>query len=305
MSRVLASGSYPSDAHSRTVLLGGETCRMRVCETVADMRASRIELGGTVGLVPTMGALHEGHLALVRQARAESENVVLSIFVNPTQFASRDEAERYPRGEERDLQLASEAGVDVVFMPDAGEVYPPAFSTFIDVGEIAEPLEGASRPGHFRGVATVVLKLLNIVQPDRGYFGEKDIQQLLVIRRMVRDLNVPVDIVGVPTVRDEHGIALSSRNRMLSPQELVAARCLNQALNAARDRWEQGERNADVLREHMEAIITREPLAVLDYASVADPATLKECLDGVTGSAIASLAVRFGNVRLIDNMSLG
>src|SRR5690606_25483772 len=187
----------------------------RVCATPADRRAARRALRGTVGFVPTMGALHEGHLALVRAARAENDNVILSIFVNPTQFASDAEAARYPRSMERDLELAEAEGVAVVFAPTAKELYPAGFSTFVDVGSVAEPLEGAARPGHFRGVATVVTKLFNIVQPDRAYFGEKDIQQLVVVWRMVKDLNLDVRIVGVPTVRDENGIALSSRNQLL------------------------------------------------------------------------------------------
>lgn len=278
---------------------------MRVCATPADMRAARRALRGTVGFVPTMGALHEGHLALVRAARAENDNVILSIFVNPTQFASDAEAARYPRSMERDLELAEAEGVAVVFAPTAKELYPAGFSTFVDVGSVAEPLEGAARPGHFRGVATVVTKLFNIVQPDRAYFGEKDIQQLVVVRRMVKDLNIDVTIVGVPTVRDENGIALSSRNQLLAPDELIAARCLNRALTAAGSLWQLGERDADRLRDAMVDGIRAEPLATLDYASIADPETLRECTGTVAGPVIASLAVHIGGVRLIDNMTLG
>ena len=278
---------------------------MRVCATPADMRAARRALRGTVGFVPTMGALHEGHLALVRAARAENDNVILSIFVNPTQFASDAEAARYPRSMERDLELAEAEGVAVVFAPTAKELYPAGFSTFVDVGSVAEPLEGAARPGHFRGVATVVTKLFNIVQPDRAYFGEKDIQQLVVVRRMVKDLNIDVRIVGVPTVRDENGIALSSRNQLLAADELIAARCLNRALTAAGSLWQLGERDADRLRDAMVDMIRAEPLATLDYASIADPETLRECTGTVTGPVVASLAVHIGGVRLIDNMTLG
>jgi pantoate--beta-alanine ligase len=278
---------------------------MRVCATLGEMRAARAEFSGTVGLVPTMGALHEGHLALVRSARSESDHVVVSIFVNPTQFASAEAADRYPRSLKRDLTLLEREGVDSTFVPTAEDLYPDGFASAIDVGPLANVLEGASRPGHFRGVATVVAKLLNIVQPSRTYFGQKDAQQLLVIRRMVTDLNLPVEIIGVPTVREPDGLAMSSRNALLLPEERPTARCLFRALEAAGERWEAGERDAETLREAMRAVIEAEPLANLDYASIADPTTLVECQGQVTGVALASLAVTIGQVRLIDNVLLG
>lgn len=261
-------------------------------------------MSGTTGLVPTMGALHDGHLALVRRARAETGNVVLSIFVNPTQFASNADVSAYPRTRQRDLELAEREGVDVVFMPEADELYPEGFSTFVEPGPISEPLEGASRPGHFRGVATVVLKLLNIVQPTHAYFGWKDAQQLLVIRRMVHDLNVPVEIIGVETVREGSGLAMSSRNLLLSPAGLQAAGCVSRALYAARDLWQAGERDAETLREAMRAVIRQEPLARIDYVSIADARTLLESAGPTPPAAIASLAVTIEGVRLIDNMRL-
>ncbi len=278
---------------------------MRVYTTPAELRSARAEMTGTVGFVPTMGALHAGHLALVRRAVAETDRVIVSIFVNPTQFASDEETNRYPRTLERDLELLAAEGELVVFTPASAELYPQKFSTSIDVGELALPLEGTARPGHFRGVATIVAKLLNITQPDRAYFGQKDAQQLLVIRRMVLDLNLPVQIVAVPTVRDPDGVALSSRNALLSQQERRAARCLYLALKAAQDLWDAGEHDPDVLRGAMVAEINLEPLATLDYASIANPETLTECAGSIHESALASLAVRIGHVRLIDNAVLG
>jgi pantoate--beta-alanine ligase len=277
---------------------------MRVCITPNDMRAARAEMRGSTGFVPTMGALHDGHLALVYRAHEETDHVILSIFVNPTQFASNAEVDRYPRTLDRDLTLAEANGVAVVFMPTADDLYPAGFSTFIDAGEVTKPLEGATRPGHFQGVATVVTKLLNIVQPDRAYFGQKDAQQLIVVRRVIRDLDIPVEIVGVPTVRDPAGIAISSRNMLLAPEELQAARCLSRALGETITCWQCGERDADSLREAMKVVIRDEPRATLDYVSIADPATLGECNGRVAGPVIASLAVYVGGVRLIDNACL-
>ncbi len=276
---------------------------MQVVRTIAEVRAIRRALPGTWGFVPTMGYLHEGHLSLVRRARAENDHVAVSIFVNPTQFGPHEDYNRYPRDLERDLRLLEPLGVDLVFAPSVEEMYPPGFQTWVIVEEVSRPLEGAARPGHFRGVATVVTKLFNIVQPDRAYFGQKDAQQAVVIRRMVQDLNIPVEIVVCPTVREPDGLAMSSRNTYLNPEERRAATVLFRALQAAKARYEQGERDAERLREAMREVIQAEPLARLDYVSVADPETLQE-LDRVEDRALLSLAVYIGKTRLIDNILL-
>jgi pantoate--beta-alanine ligase len=277
--------------------------RMRVVHTIAEARAVRRALPGTWGFVPTMGYLHEGHLSLVRRARAENDRVAVSIFVNPTQFGPHEDYARYPRDLERDLRLLEPLGVDLVFVPSVEEMYPPGFQTWVIVEEVSRPLEGASRPGHFRGVATVVAKLFNILQPDRAYFGQKDAQQTVVIRRMVQDLNIPVEIVICPTVREPDGLAMSSRNTYLNPEERRAATVLFRALQAAKARYEVGERDAERLREAMREVIRAEPLARIDYVSVAHPETLQE-LERVEGPALLSLAVYIGTTRLIDNLML-
>ncbi len=277
---------------------------MEVFERIADLRAWRRAGAGSLGLVPTMGYLHAGHLALVERARGENDRVVVSIFVNPTQFGPQEDFNRYPRDLERDLALLREARVDAVFAPSVAEMYPPGFATYVEVGDVTERLEGAARPGHFRGVATVVTKLFNIVQPDRAYFGQKDAQQLVVIRKMVADLAIPVEVVAVPTVREPDGLALSSRNVYLSPEERRAAVALSQSLFAARDRFQAGERDAEALRETVRALVAREPLVRLEYVSVADPETLEE-LSTVGDRALVSLAARVGATRLIDNVLLG
>lgn len=276
---------------------------MRVVHTIAEARAVRRALPGTWGFVPTMGYLHEGHLSLVRRARAENDRVAVSIFVNPTQFGPHEDYARYPRDLERDLRLLEPLGVDLVFIPSVEEMYPPGFQTWVIVEEVSRPLEGASRPGHFRGVATVVAKLFNILQPDRAYFGQKDAQQTVVIRRMVQDLNIPVEIVICPTVREPDGLAMSSRNTYLNPEERRAATVLFRALQAAKARYEAGERDAERLREAMREVIRAEPLARIDYVSVAHPETLQE-LERVEGPALLSLAVYIGTTRLIDNLML-
>lgn len=276
---------------------------MRVVHTIAEARAVRRALPGTWGFVPTMGYLHEGHLSLVRRARAENDRVAVSIFVNPTQFGPHEDYARYPRDLERDLRLLEPLGVDLVFVPSVEEMYPPGFQTWVIVEEVSRPLEGASRPGHFRGVATVVAKLFNILQPDRAYFGQKDAQQTVVIRRMVQDLNIPVEIVICPTVREPDGLAMSSRNTYLNPEERRAATVLFRALQAAKARYEAGERDAERLREAMREVIRAEPLARIDYVSVAHPETLQE-LERVEGPALLSLAVYIGTTRLIDNLML-
>ncbi|MER3420693.1 MAG: pantoate--beta-alanine ligase [Chloroflexota bacterium] len=274
---------------------------MKVTRTVAECRAARAALDACLGFVPTMGYLHEGHLALVRRARAECPSVVVSIFVNPTQFGPREDFARYPRDPERDLALLEKEGVDLVFMPEAAEMYPPGFDTWVEVGTITRRLEGRARPGHFRGVATVVCKLFNIVQPRRAYFGEKDAQQLRVVRKMVRDLDMPIEIVPVPTVREPDGLALSSRNVYLSPDERRQALALSAALRLAQELVAQGERRAAVLRARMRRRIRQEPDARIDYVSVADAETLEE-LTVVDRPALVSLAVRIGATRLIDNV---
>ncbi len=259
---------------------------------------------GDVGFVPTMGYLHEGHLSLVRAAGRDNPNVVVSIFVNPTQFGPGEDFERYPRDEERDLSLLHGEQVDVVFMPSVEEMYPEGASTFVEVEGITDVLEGAHRPGHFRGVTTIVAKLFNIVQPARAYFGQKDAQQLAVVRKMMRDLRRDIEIVGLPIVREPDGLALSSRNAYLSPEERQAALVLSRALSKAEQLFAAGERNAEALRAAMRELIGAEPLARVDYVSVADPETLRE-LDRVKSGALVSLAARIGNTRLIDNVTLG
>ena len=275
---------------------------MRCLQTVDAFREARRKVG-TLGLVPTMGFLHEGHLALVQRARAENQAVAVSIFVNPTQFGPGEDLARYPRDLPRDLRLLQEAGVDLVFAPEASEMYPPGFSTAVEVEGVTLGLEGAVRPGHFRGVATVVGKLFNIVQADRAYFGQKDAQQVVVIQRMARDLNFATEVVVVPTVREPDGLALSSRNTYLGAEERAAAPVLFRALLSARSAWEHGERDAEALRRHVRATLAAEPLAQVDYVSVADPRTLVE-LDRVDEEALVSLAVRIGRTRLIDNLVL-
>ncbi len=250
-----------------------------------------------------MGYLHEGHLSLVRRARAECDHVGVSLFVNPTQFGPNEDLSRYPRDLERDLRLLQAEGVDLVWTPSPEIVYPPGFQTWVTVEDVSRPLEGAHRPGHFRGVATVVAKLFNAFTPDRAYFGQKDAQQVVVIRRMARDLNFPLEIVVCPTVREPDGLAMSSRNAYLNPEERQAATVLHRALTAACEAWQHGERDGEALRALMQSILAAEPLANPEYVSVADPDTLEE-LERVEGRALLSLAVRIGRTRLIDNVLL-
>jgi pantoate--beta-alanine ligase len=257
-----------------------------------------------VGLVPTMGWLHDGHRALMGQARAADATTVVSIFVNPRQFNVADDFTKYPRNEARDIAICESEGVDVVFAPDPSEIYPPGFDTIVSVGAVSRPLEGAARPGHFDGVATVVAILFDLVGAEHAYFGQKDAQQVMVIRQMARDLAIATQVIACPTVREPDGLALSSRNVHLSPVERAGAPVLHRALLAARTRWEAGERSADALRDAMWETLTAEPLAAPEYVSVADGTTLAE-LDRVEGPALLSLAVRFGTTRLIDNEPLG
>ena len=278
---------------------------MFVAKTIEDVRAHRwADPGLTWGLVPTMGALHEGHLSLVRRARAENDRVGVSIFVNPIQFDRRDDLDAYPRQLERDCALLEAEGVDLVWAPDEATVYPPGFQTYVSVEELTTVLEGAARPGHFRGVTTVVAKLFNVFQPTRAYFGQKDAQQAAVIRQMARDLAFNLDVVVCPIVREPDGLAMSSRNQLLKPGERPAALVLKRALDAAREAWAAGERRGERLRAIMRDVIAAEPLARLDYVSAADPVTLIE-IDGEASAALLSMAVFVGQVRLIDNTLLG
>jgi pantoate--beta-alanine ligase len=250
-----------------------------------------------------MGYLHQGHLALVKSAKAENASVIVSIYVNPAQFGPREDFGAYPRDLNRDLDLLRKEGTDIVFVPSDDEMYPPGFTSWVDVGKVTERLEGASRPGHFRGVATVVAKLFNIVQPTRAYFGQKDAQQVVVIKKMVADLNMNAEIVIVPTVRESDGLAMSSRNIYLSPEERQVATILFKALTLARQLRQGGEGDAEKIRRQMTALIQREPLAHIDYVSIADADTLAE-MDWLDRPAVASLAIRIGKTRLIDNMPL-
>jgi pantoate--beta-alanine ligase len=277
---------------------------MRVLKTINEIKQLRRKLPEPVGFVPTMGYLHEGHLVLVRQARAENSSVVVSIFVNPTQFGPHEDFKKYPRDPKRDLALLEKEKVDIVFMPPVDEMYPPNFNSWVDVGKIAERLEGASRSGHFRGVATVVARLFNIVQPDRAYFGQKDAQQLVVIKKMVSELDMNLEIVTVPTVREPDGLAMSSRNTYLNPEERKAAVVLYQALGLAQRLWSEGEKDALIIRRQMTELIQKQPLAHIDYISVADAETLDE-LDEVKPPALVSMAVKIGKTRLIDNIVVG
>lgn len=277
---------------------------MEIVETAVGIRAARGRMHGEVGLVPTMGALHEGHLMLVRRAREENAHVIATIFVNPAQFNDPNDLLNYPRDLERDLALLREEGVHAVFTPTPEVMYPPGYQTYVTVEQVTQGLEGAHRPGHFRGVATVVAKLFNLTQPHRAYFGQKDAQQVVVIRRMVDDLNFPLKIVVCPTLRDPDGLAMSSRNRKLNAEQRAAAPVLYRALTAAQLAFENGERDPDVLRRVMRAVLTAEPLAEVDYVSIADAGALNEIHAPISGEALASLAVRIGSVRLIDNIML-
>ena len=250
-----------------------------------------------------MGWLHDGHRALIQRARSSDATTVVTIFVNPRQFNVTADFTRYPRSEERDLAICESERVDLVFAPDVEEVYPPGFDTVVSVGAVARPLEGAARPGHFDGVATVVAVLFDLVGAEHAYFGQKDAQQVMVIRRMALDLAIPTEVIACPTIREPDGLALSSRNVHLSAEQRAAAPVLHRALEAARDRWAAGERSGDALRRLMLDALASEPLASVDYDSVADATTLAE-LDQIDGAALLSMAVRFGNTRLIDNEPL-
>ena len=277
---------------------------MRVITTAADFREAERAARRPMGLTPTMGYLHEGHLSLVRRARSENATAVVSIFVNPTQFGSSEDLSTYPRDMEGDLDKLRREGVDLVFAPSSAEMYPKGFDTYIDVGEIAARLEGAHRPGHFRGVATVVCKLMTIVRPDNVYFGQKDAQQCLVIERLNSDLDLGANVVALPTARDADGLALSSRNARLTPEARKSALSLYRALRLAERLYAEGARDAGAIRGRMADLLSAEPGVQVDYVSIADAKTLVE-LDAIGGEALASLAARVGGVRLIDNVTLG
>ncbi|MDL1912617.1 pantoate--beta-alanine ligase [Chloroflexi bacterium CFX6] len=277
---------------------------MRTVSALDDLRSARLFFSGTVALVPTMGYLHEGHLSLVRRAREECDHVVVSIFVNPTQFGPSEDLAKYPRDLERDLSLLEPPGTDLVWMPSAEIMYPKGYQTWVEVEAVTKPLEGAMRPGHFRGVTTVVAKLFNAVQPHRAYFGQKDAQQAAVIRQMTRDLNFPIEIVVCPIVREPDGLAMSSRNVYLDPEQRKAATVLFRSLGAAKEAYEKGERDAEKIRGRMKEVLASEPLADAQYVSCADYDTLEE-LDVIKGKTLLSLAVFVGKTRLIDNFVLG
>ncbi len=276
---------------------------MKTAASIVQMKGLRRELEGSVGFVPTMGYLHEGHLSLVREARRNNDHVIVSIFVNPAQFGPSEDFNTYPRNEERDLALLGNENTDIVFIPTPGDMYPSGFNSWVQVEGLTEPLEGKQRPGHFRGVTTIVAKLFNIIEPDMAYFGQKDAQQALVIQKMVTDLNMNLKVAVLPTAREKDGLAMSSRNTYLNDAERAAATVLYRALRTAHTHFTGGERNADYLRQNVSAMIEKEPLATIEYVSIADRNTLQE-LSQIEGPALASLAVRIGKTRLIDNIIL-
>ena len=276
---------------------------MEIVETISMMKTLRRDITDSVGFVPTMGYLHDGHLSLVKQARTDNGITIASIFVNPTQFGPKEDFKTYPRNIEQDLALLKKANTDIVFIPSGEEMYPQGFNSWVDVQKITNRLEGERRPGHFKGVTTIVTKLFHIVEPTRAYFGQKDAQQALVIKKMAADLNMNVEVIIAPTVRESNGLAMSSRNTYLTPKERQTATVLFQALTKAQQLWQNGEKKAASLRKEMISIISKEPLAQIDYVSIADAQTLEE-LDEIDRQAMVSLAVKIGNTRLIDNIVL-
>jgi pantoate--beta-alanine ligase len=277
---------------------------MIVVTSLAELQEARAQFPSPFGLVPTMGYLHEGHLSLARRARDECASVGASIFVNPTQFGDGEDLENYPRDLDRDLALFEGVGVDLVWKPSNDEMYPSDFQTWVIVEDLTQPLEGKYRPGHFRGVTTVVTKLFAAMQPDRAYFGQKDAQQAIVLQRMTADLSFPIEVIVCPTVREVDGLAMSSRNSYLTAEKRAAAVVLYRSLSAAADEFAAGERDADALRSRMRAVLDTEPLAEVEYISVADPNTLVE-LSGPVERALLSMAVYIGKTRLIDNILVG
>jgi len=277
---------------------------MMIVTTLEELFSARGFLEGTVGLVPTMGYLHEGHLSLARQAKSECDSLIATIFVNPTQFGPNEDLAKYPRKLEEDLKLLEAAGVDLVWTPSPEVIYPPGYQTWVEVENLTQPLEGSMRPGHFRGVTTVVAKLFNATRPDKAYFGQKDAQQAAVLRQMARDLSYPIEIVVCPILREADGLAMSSRNSYLSPDERRAATVLHRALSAAKSAFDRGEKDAGKLRQIVKTVIGTEPKAQLQYVSCADFATLAED-EIISRKALLSLAVFLGKTRLIDNFILG
>lgn len=276
---------------------------MKLVQTVADMALAQKEADRPLGLVPTMGALHDGHLSLVKQAREDNDALAVSIFVNPAQFGPQEDLDNYPRHQNRDMAMLKELGTDIVFIPDVRDMYPEGFDTWIHTGDIANRLEGESRPNHFRGVATVVTKLFTIIRPDNAYFGQKDAQQVLIIRKLNSDLNLGVNVVELPTIREPDGLAMSSRNAYLNPLERQAALVLYNSLCVAESMHIQGEQRAPEIKKAMSDVIRAEPMAILDYISIANADTLDE-LDLIRGPTLVSLAARVGKTRLIDNIKL-
>ena len=276
---------------------------MKIIAHIDELRKCLVEESKPIGFVPTMGFLHEGHISLVRRARQECASVVSSIFVNPTQFGPGEDLSRYPRDLPRDLSMLETAGVDITWTPLAEEMYPEGYNSWVNVEGITKRLEGEVRPSHFQGVTTVVTKLFHIVDPQKAYFGQKDAQQLAVIRKMARDLNFPIEIIPCPTVREKDGLAMSSRNVYLSPEERRAATVIFRALGTARLEFQNGERDANKLRDTLKKILSSEPLAVPQYVSCADTETLKE-IEKVQEKALLSMAVHVGKTRLIDNLIL-
>jgi pantoate--beta-alanine ligase len=280
---------------------------MRTVTTIAGMKAAVAEMRGkrrTIGFVPTMGDLHEGHLSLVRECRKRADVTVVSIFVNPLQFGPHEDFRRYPRNPERDASLLEKESVDILFLPENAEMYPEGYRASVEVAGLQDKLCGRSRPGHFKGVATVVLKLFNIVRPDYAFFGQKDAQQVVILRKMVEDLNADVEIRAMPIIRDPDGLAMSSRNTYLSAEERRAALVLSKSLEEARRTFEKGERAAGPIRERLSRTIAAEPLARIDYVDIVDLSTLKP-VERIDGEALVALAVYVGKTRLIDNTILG
>ena len=277
---------------------------MRVIEKIKDLKAvirSQKSSGKTIGLVPTMGYLHDGHLSLVKASRDENDFTIMSIFVNPTQFGPNEDFDSYPRDMERDTKLAEAAGVDVIFAPSKDEMYPDGYKTYVEVEDITNVLCGKSRPGHFRGVTTVVAKLFNIVEPDKAYFGQKDAQQVIVLRKMVKDLNMNLEIVTCPIVRESDGLAMSSRNTYLSPEERSGALVLSQSLFEAEKIIKDGERDAAKIIGYIKNRISQVEIAEIDYVEITDIDDLKS-VEHIAGKVLIALAVRFGRTRLIDNV---
>ncbi len=276
---------------------------MQIIETTAEMQKVRRSIQGSVGFVPTMGYLHEGHLTLVQRSREANDRTIVSIFVNPTQFGPNEDFDRYPRDYPRDFAMLEKEKTDFVYLPTPSQMYPEGYNTWVEVYKVTDRLEGAIRPGHFRGVATVVNKLFNIIQPTRAYFGQKDAQQCIVIKKMVIDLNMNLEMIIVPTVREADGLAMSSRNIYLNPDERQQAVALNQSLVLAKKMWSAGEHDSLKIRAAMIELIKKAPLGKIEYISIADALTLRE-LEKAESPAVISMAVKFGKTRLIDNILL-